>query len=274
MKKEVKNLIPKYFAKELDEEERQAFEKKLSGDPDFIRQFNLFKQSKKVVDQTYDDGSKAALISEWKTDLGNYKRQKQYKKWLVVSLGGILLVLSGIYLYSDIDNKSRDNNTPIALSQQAWLDSPPLYYDNDEVRSDEDQDADSYQLTITNSFKQYKEKKYKPAIETLSSFTSGTPYFEDALLIRGLCHYKLEEKAQALTLMEQIINLPNSTKKGNALWYSALIHLENDQITEAKTNLNLIIEQGFSTAAQAKALLKKINILQEEEYPKGDNLKH
>lgn len=255
MKEEAKDLISKYFSRELDEQERQVFENSLTNDPDFIRQFKLFRQSKEMVDQAYDDGSKAALTEEWETDLGNYKQQKQRRQWLIAGIGIILVVLLGIYLNSKPSPKS--DSMPIALVQQAWEDSPTLYYGN--LRSGEQQREDSYRVSIVNSFNLYEDQKYNTAIDTLSYFTPGVPYFEDALLIKGLCYYKLEKQPEkALILMKDVINYPKSKKRGQALWYAALIHLEKDQPEKAKEYLDLIINEKHSISAKAKKLNKEV----------------
>lgn len=256
MNEKAKNLISKYFSKELNDQERADFEDKLNTDLDFARSFNQRREIEAMVNQVFDDGSKAERISNWTTDLVDYKKQKNRQRFII--WGGIVLsiILLGGYLIKQ-NTKQESLRTPIALSHEAWRNSPGINYAD--LRGDASQTQSEYQNLIVSAFQEYRDQRYSDAITILSDYNIDMPYYEDAQLITGLSQHALGQQTEAIQSINNILQLPNSKIRGQALWYAALMHLERNEVNTAKRYLNEITENIYPTSAQAKSLLEKLN---------------
>ncbi|MCG8327266.1 MAG: CDC27 family protein [Chitinophagales bacterium] len=251
------NLILRFFSRELEAEERNAFEQKINEDPSFVKKFKAYRQVKGMVDQAYDDGYKAEQITRWKDDLRTYKSKKLYRR-LMVAAGLSIAIIACFFLLSDDFSfiEKEEPISPIALAQEAWPISPTLNYSNN--RSTEDSPDAYYRSLLTESFDDYSSGAYSDAIMVLDTFAVGIPYLEDAQLLRGLSLYALGQKEEALIEMEAIIQSEKDRKKGHALWYAALIHLELEEVEQARSYLERILTDQYATSTQAEKILEKI----------------
>lgn len=256
MNEKAKNLILKFFSKELDEKERVDFEDKLNSDIDFARSFNQRREIESMVNQVFDDGSKAERISSWATDLNEYKKQKNRQRLIIWGFIASCVIFLGGYLIKQ-NTKQEPLNTPIALSQEAWRNSPRLNYAN--LRGDASQTQNEYQSLIVSAFQEYQDQRYSDAITVLSGYTTDMPFYEDAQLITSLSQHALGQQTEAIKSVNNILQLPNSKIRGQALWYAALMHLERDEINIAEPYLNEIVENTYPASAQAKSLLEKLS---------------
>ena len=253
------NLILRFFSRELEAEERDAFEQKINEDPSFVKKFKAYRQVKEMVDQTYDDGYKAEQATRWKDDLRAYKSRKRYRR-LMVAAGLSIAIIACFFLLPDdfsfIEKEEPKPISPIALAQEAWPISPPLNYSNN--RSTDDGPDAYYRSLLAESFDYYSSGAYSDAIRVLDTFAVGIPYLEDAQLLRGLSLYALGQKEEALIEMEAVIQSEKDRKKGHALWYAALIHLELEEVGQARSYLERILTDQYATSTQAKKILEKI----------------
>ena len=256
MNEKAKNLISKYFSKELDEKERVDFEDKLNTDVDFARSVNQRREIESMVNEVFDDGSKTERISGWTTDLNDYKKQKNRQRFIIGGVVALFIVFLGGYFIKH-NSKQTPVHTPIALSQEAWRNSPGLNYAD--LRGDASQAQNEYQSLIVSAFQKYRDQRYSDAITILSDYNTDMPFYEDAQLITGLSQYALGQQTDALKSINNILQLPNSKIRGQALWYAALMHLERDEINSAEPYLNEIVENTYPASAQAKSLLEKLS---------------
>lgn len=252
------NLILRFFSRELEAEERDAFEQKINEDPSFVKRFKAYRLVKGMVDQAYDDGYKAEQITRWNDDLRTYKSKKLYRR-LMMAAGLSIAIIACFFLLLDdafIEKEEPKPISPIALAQEAWSISPTLNYSNN--RSTEDSPDAYYRSLLAESFDNYSSGAYSDAIMVLDTFAVGMPYLEDAQLLRGLSLYALGQKEEALIEMEAVIQSEKDRKKGHALWYAALIHLELEEVEQARSYLERILKDQYATSAQAKKILEKI----------------
>ena len=260
MNEKAKNLISKYFSRELNDQERVDFEDKLNTDIDFARSFNRRREVEAMVNQAFDDGSKAERINNWTTDLVDYKKQKNRQRLLIWVIITLCIIFLGGYLIKQ-HTKQEPLYTPIALSQEAWRNSPGINYAD--LRGTASETQSEYQNLIVSAFQEYRDQRYSDAITILSNYNMDMPYYEDAQLITSLSQHALGQQTEAIQSINNILQLPNSKIRGQALWYAALMHLERNEVNTAERYLHEITENIYPTSAQAKSLLEKLNSPQE-----------
>lgn len=254
------NLISKFFSRELEDKEREQFEQKMQDDPSFVQKFKRYRQVNEMVGQAYGDEDKKTRIAEWKSEIDALRTPRPLFRLMIAAVFGILCLTFAYLWFED----SLGNSTTVASIdeslQSAWPESPPLISFSD--RGGEISPDAGYRRLLTEAFDEYTDEAYDSVITTLSPFVSGIPYLEDAQLLRGLALYHKGQKREALAEMEAIIQSEKDRKKGQALWYAALIRLEFKDVSDAKRYLEQIISTPYATAPQATRLLEQIEDLE------------
>jgi tetratricopeptide (TPR) repeat protein len=112
-----------------------------------------------------------------------------------------------------------------------------------EVYSGPDLENDIYQAQ-----KAYEEEQFPLAIKHFNNSLTDNPERFDLKLYTALTHIHLGKDDLAQQLLYQIIEHPDKSLYANeALWYSALIDLKNNNIVESKKSLDDLIKRNTNT---------------------------
>ena len=106
--------------------------------------------------------------------------------------------------------------------------------------------------------KAYDEQHYQLAINHFERIVKAFPQRHDIAGYRALSYLHMGKEAEAFLCFSEIIRHPGKPFNiDQALWFTALIHLKNENILECKT----VLDQMISLKNSNKELLKKALIL-------------
>jgi hypothetical protein len=103
----------------------------------------------------------------------------------------------------------------------------------------------------------YKEGKYGEATELWRKLPSERLASDTLLYFLGMANLNLDQLNESSAFLEQVIDKSESTFQQKAIWYKALIHIKQNELSLAKELL-----QKLSPDPRADALLKELS-----EYP-------
>ncbi|MEW7280329.1 tetratricopeptide repeat protein [Aquimarina sp. 2201CG1-2-11] len=224
-------FIIRYFDFDLSEDELLVFEKRIEDDPEFAKKVTLYKDSIDIVEEAYQTNADKARIEQWKTQLNANQKAKSNKlswKWI----GGIAATIALLFFGWQLNTKSQQN-IEVALTE-AWHKKVGLDYKS--LRNTKHDSLKSILLTAVDS---YENEQYQYAINTLARFNTTIPYYEDALLIKGLSYYKKGAIEKALQTLDTLTQHHTQRKAKVARWYQGLIYLEMGKKQKAKEFLQL-----------------------------------
>ncbi len=211
--------IEKFFNLELSEDELSVFETRLENEPEFAQKLKNYRLSVDLVEEKYTSDLEKVREEKWRAIVNEEKDPKIIKlnwKWIVGVAASFLLLFFG---WQYTENTKQVDLAKIA--QDSWDKKIGLDY-----RMMRTTNRDSLQQVIVNAYDAYEDKKFKDAITILEPFISTTIYYEDALLIKGLSHYRLGNVEQSLKTLETLSSFPSGKKSKEALWYQGLIYLD------------------------------------------------
>jgi len=211
--------IEKYFHFEMDEDELALFDQRIHTNAQLAQLVQVYKESDSIVSQIYKGASEKDRTQQWRTLLNENTDSKTRNiqwRW-IASIAASLLVLIGLWKINEY--RSKPNLSQLIAA--SWNQHIGLDYNT--TRGIIDTDA---KTIIKTAFDYYEDHKYTLALKTLKPFILDTEFYEDALLLRGLSYYKLENVDKAILSLDSLSKYPSRKKAKVARWYMGLIHLE------------------------------------------------
>ncbi len=227
-------LIDKYFEFQLSEEELVAFEKRILVDSEFEQKVLTYYESEVTTNVLFENHEQQQRAQKWKELLDKEHTPKSKVislKWQWISgIAASILIIFGIWQFN---TKTEPLDLTIAL-ESAWNKKVGLDYNT--LRSSV---KDSLKNQIVNAYRNYENKKYDSTLVILNHFKKTSPYYEDALLLRGLSLYENGFIEVSLKTLDTLVNYPTQKKAKVALWYQGLIYLKEGNLIAAKKILAL-----------------------------------
>ncbi|KAA1244781.1 tol-pal system YbgF family protein [Aquimarina sp. RZ0] len=225
-------LINKIVDLALSDTELSALKERLYLDPDFKKKVSCYLESEAIVNQHYETAQNHEQIATWKEILDieiTSTRKKNTWKWI----GGIA---ASFLLFFGILQTSLNIKNPelTVILKESWNKKIGLDYNT--LRG---ADKNLLKTRVLTAFRYYENKEYDKTIQELSELKTTMPYYEDALLLRGLSLFKIGNIDEALKTLDTLSRYPTGKKNKEALWYKGLIHLELGNIKLAKRFLKI-----------------------------------
>lgn len=183
------------------------------------------------------------------------KRSKSLGKriFFVVALLMVMLMAGAFLKYLFFGESKRMNLSEV---QHLYAYEVVIPEEVEEVAIFEGADASS---DIYQGQRAYEEEQLALAIKHFNKAISLNPKRFDIKLYAALTHLKLGKDDQAQQLLYQIIEHPDKSLYANeALWYSALVDLKNNNITACKESLGKLV----ALKTTKRELLEKATDLQ------------
>ncbi|MCH2034453.1 MAG: hypothetical protein MK202_13160 [Tenacibaculum sp.] len=226
-----KNLIQKYFAKNLNDDEQALFESLKNSNEEFIALFNEHKNMHAAF-QIIEDKEVSDLINSIEKEKGSRN--------IIFKIAAILTVfITGYYFlfYSG-------NNFDSYLEEYPNVHFPI-------TRSETEND-------MYKAFSAYEKKDYELAIEKFDNLLlkDTTPEIK---FYKAMALLNIDKKEQALSILKELQNIDFDYSE-ETLWYLSITHLLLDEKDSAKFTLELMDKQQMKfKKSQRQELLNKLN---------------
>lgn len=238
------SIIEKFFSNSLTEDELLEFKNQYNSNPEFKKEVK-FLESLKVVSGHEDDKAFKATLKGFEVEASKKHRTLFSKKlYPIITVAAILTIglFISIYWFSNTSEKdlfatyfepSKNVSVPIV------------------------RDENSQNIT-TEAFILYAEKDYNKA-SVLFEKAYLAQNQSELLFYQGNALLALGHTTQAIEKFREHIKLQD-TLSNRSHWYLALAYLKNDDLENAKKELNTFINTNENfKIKEAKSLLKKLN---------------
>lgn len=245
-------LIERFFERELTEQELADFEARLKVDSGFAEKVERFGYAHKQVEQLYYPNEREAFKQNRASILDTNEeappRNVRTLRHYALRVAAAILLILGLAVI--INQFSPSNHSYQQIAVATWEQSEADM--NIGLRGGE-QVVDSA-IIWDKAEKAYKEDRFSEALGLLD-LLGDEP---DALFWKGRCHFELRQIPEAISHFEAVIQHKDGGKKDLALWGQALAYLYNDDVDTARKNLNIIIDNKYPKARDAKRLLEEL----------------
>ena len=233
--------IDGYFLNELTPEENTEFERMLSADDDFRKEFEFQKDLVLAVRSHEKDILKSKLRNH--EQALKEGKKTNWSKWLVAASILILMGTAGL-LYSSLSRP--DYNELYAQNYEI--------YPNTEFNITRSESNPSPEY---NAFVAYESGNYQNAILIFSELqkAKSSEYIKFYL---AQSYLAINENEKALSRFEEIIE-NNKDFVGESYWFAALSALKLNNKDLVKKYLNYLIANDGYKSRQAKLLLKDLD---------------
>ena len=255
--------MERYINLEMTDEERTSFELEIASSETLARAVALYKDIPNQLQNITADLDFNQKLQNARANF-NTPTTKQSSKtiwWMV----GVIMIAGLAYFSYRMFNVSNNTETPTQEQEELILpEGVPIasLWDNTDkptsliTRSGET--LGEAEQKYEKAFEAYDKKDYQAAIDILVEIPLRTNITDKALLLKGVSEYELRNYAEAISTYENYLNI-EMYPKDMALWYQALAYLQNDQNEAAKENLQIIINEDFSKAKEAKILMERLD---------------
>ncbi|MFK7935844.1 MAG: tol-pal system YbgF family protein [Saprospiraceae bacterium] len=250
--------IGRFFAFEMNEAERTAFEQEVENDVVLAERTQRFETVENIVDNQFGSAEvteQQRVKAAWK-NVENVEKVAKVRslrpKWQQWSLAAAAVVLLGVGLWWYTD--SLENPQQMALDyweQTSIQNAVTLRSDTDILPS---------QIQLQKTIEAYQAQQHQTALTLAAQADPNTPQYPQILLVRGQSFFALNQMPNAISEYQKIIDLENGGAKDLAYWLQALAYVRTNEIEKAQQNLRLIIEEKYAFAPQAAKLLEKLNV--------------
>ena len=257
-------IIDDYLNNRLSREDLIAFEKQLFNDHDLAEEVrinkNLFALHETeawedinvlnkdgIAYQEYllsDDAKKIKLAINNANN--KYKRNsitpiKRFR-WYGVAASLVLLIA---FSYTFTSNQNTPENLYADYSNLSELPSLTQRSDADKLLSDAE--------------KLFLNKQYLGAVRSLELYNEKyNSQSANTLLYKGMCYLELKQYTKA-ELIFNTLKSSDTLDKNKAYWYLALTSLKQENITDTKKILQVIVSNSYYNNQKAEQLLAKLN---------------
>ena len=243
MKYSNRDKIDAYLKGELNEEEKQQFEKEIDKDEMLAQELHFHDMTQHHIELLEDRRITEQVKAIHQEELKKRKRKavvKQIRYWVVAA--SILLVLA---LSWRLWNSPTTN--PDALYAEYYTAYELPFGNRNEQNS----------LTEAGAF--YLAGDYENAAPIMEGLLVSDPNLSKLQFALGICKMELEQWDQAIPLFEQLIKNKDVLYADNARWYLALCALKLNNPTTAIEQLEILKNaEGAVFQDNAVELLKSI----------------
>jgi len=237
MKDEV--LIEKHLLNALSIKEQEHFDQLLDTNPNFKKELVFQKNIKQVINIEEDAQFKKQLIA-----LENKKTAKKdnYKKWMIAASIAVLFGLGYVQLNRQPSHEAlfAQNFTPFTNVIQ------PI------VRGENTENI------LTKAFIAYENKDYSTA-EYYFIKIGNTEDKSYTFFYAAMSQLAQDKTTEAKTQLTTYLNDSNNSLATQAHWYLALIYLKENNLKNAKTELQFVIDIKGDFETKATELLEQLD---------------
>ncbi len=245
------HTLDRYLRDEMSDQERRAFEQQLSTDDALTEALALHRDTLEGIRL---DGSQAlkrrlqaveaTLASPAPVEVAEKKTHRRFlTTWVAIAASLLTAVLLG-YLF--IPTASSPQELYVAYHQPF----PNLI--NPAQRSLEANE----ETVLGRAVRAYDRAQYA---EALTLFEQGDARSDPGYTFYyGASYLELDQPAQAIPLLERVVQEKTSLFYEPGLWYLALAHLKANDPAAAKPYLQTLAEQQGDYTEEARELLKEI----------------
>jgi len=245
------DLIQRFKAFELSEDELKAFDEKLSKDAKLRLELERYQQVESYIDNKLGRSDTQNTMSvHFKSLFKENKPLVINRLWLSVAavLSGCCIAVYVIssFLFSPSVNEISDNyikNTNKVLFSNTKAPGTKM--------------TPSEAILIQSSALLTKDS-LTSALNLLNTIPDTDSLFLAAVLLKGQIAMERQEWNTAISLFQFILESPSPSYNDIALWNQALAYVKINAIPQAKNNLSIIIQERYPQAEKAKQLLDKI----------------
>lgn len=256
------NQFDRFLGDQMTNEEKNQFQEKLVGDNDLLQEFEEYKaligsvkelEKEQFRNQLLDRGRN--IIEQEYVDTQNQETstkvrslwQQKYFKWAAVAASIIiLLVPASTYFYTNMI-------FPNQLFNQYY--SP---YENVVAPTVRGGEGEQKTIEMQQSLQSYTATNYQQAIVDIREFIDDNPKWKnDVALYLGISYLETGNTAKAVQTFQDIIKAENQFDD-QARWYLAMSYLKEDQIEDARQQLQLLAnDKESSYQKKAKQVLEQ-----------------
>ena len=238
-----KTLLENYFSNQLDEKQVEAFEALYQSDIDFKQEVD-FLNNLKAVAENEDTNQFKSLLTSFEVH-NSTTNKNNFPKWMkyAAAIAAIFIVAISVNLF--FQNKLTEAQLFAANFEPSKNVSFPI------VRASQNENLEN------TAFIAYSDSNYEKAIPLLKKLYMQTKnseilfYEGNALLASGKTQEAIKKLKQHLTFSDSLTHRTH--------WYLALAYLKNENKTQAKIELNKLLDSGAPFKnSEAKLLLEKL----------------
>ncbi len=233
-------LIERYLAKDLSEEELSSFEKRLKTDESFSQEVD----NQRLTHKATDIYAQLQTKEKVKESFDAVQQSEKYNRQTLLRIAAAILVLiiAGIGFFA-----------PRNYSNQSLADSNfETFPDRITTMGAASDDQ------IAAAMKAYNEKDFEKAIELFSGLPQNLPQNELISLYTAIAMMETNQFESAKSIFQQLIDA-ESAQSDVAQWYLALTFLKSNDTENAKSLLHQIVTQNGFQSKNASQLLKKLD---------------
>lgn len=283
-------LFDKYFHQQLNEAEKEEFEKRLLEDEKFAIEYQLFTDIVTGIKAASEEKLKERFIEIDKTLDTPIIRSST---WYAVRVAAVIVIfLIGISLFyilkpgkspeQEISGTEQTNDSDLNKQPQIKVEPEIQLAEETKPAEVENEDRKLIAMNIYNEqFKAfpnqlaalsrgiptdsvalamyyYQREEYKTCLDVLTGLRIKDKNNEDYLFYSAICLMYETEFSDAISLFNTINNNKKSKYKTEISWYTALIYLRTKRITEAIEMFRILAESSNVYSARAKEVVEKL----------------
>jgi tetratricopeptide (TPR) repeat protein len=236
-------LLDRYFDDQLSPQERQTVEARVLTEPELGADFALRQQQMLWLQQ---EPRRQAMLAQT-ADLGaQYFGEEEavapapirvtWTRRLLAAAAAVALLAVAVWVFRGAEKPTYAGyvqHAPLQLIQRGA--------------------AENTAVAAENAF---NAGRYAEALPLLQNLRNAQPDNQVLQLYEGICYLEMNRNAEAMVVFQAIAN-GNSALKGEGVWYLALSHWKNGDITTCKQVLQQI-QVGSDRYNQAQQLLSDL----------------
>ena len=239
-------LIEKFHNGELSNEELKEFESELQSNPEFKREFDLYREINDSIleDDVIELRNRLNSIQRMSTsDSHNNRIRKLYpNKWYLAAAAITIVILIGTFLISIIS----DSYSNEELFKK-------FYEPEDAVLITRSGNSDS-DLDLIKALQQFEQQNYKEAIPLLKKIDNNVL----SRFYLGIAYIETKNFSKAIKEFKGIIDHGDNLFIEQSEWYLGLCYLMNDEKDKAIKDFRKIIKDNSLYKPEAEEILNKI----------------
>lgn len=248
--KEYEN-IERFLNEEMSPDEIVIFQKKLAEDKQLASTLALYQDVPKHLEDIQGNlnfnAELTAAAQKYKTK-NNKKTPSKRNTFIIVAI--IIALLLGVFGWQKLTKEKQQ--IPADVPMASLWENTVKPTANIQRSGAQDLDISKYQ----NAYNLYDLGDYPQALATLDSIQSDSDIYSETLLLKGVVQYENQEYGASIHTFDTYLLL--GSIEDLALWYQSFAYIKNKQQDAARKNLQKIIDNDYSQAEKAKALIKQL----------------
>jgi len=251
------DLIERYLNKNLTQDEREVFNRKLEADLEFNRLFFEMERFIKGIHLSAQNTTKEEKLSNLEKALPIKKKQENKEEIPVIPMWGWLIqyktviaaVITPLILVSIVIFNLKTSNDPLPLFNQYFT-----YYDNQGsgiLRGDKDEELLQTALLL------YDRGKYLESLQIFDQIKINEKNNKTIWMYAGNANLGQGNTSKAIPMFESIIQ-HNTGFVLQAKWYLSLCYLKDGNLEKAESLLEEIKTIGKYKSEEAGKILDQI----------------